>query len=330
MSTDQHPPATTQPTALELQFTMVFIHTSAMRQGIYITDPSEAIKELKACTTAIMESDMVRRACIVAFHAILEDQTSPIRQSANILERNFREGIEYYKVKNEAATSWDEMDTWHVAPDCIGAMIDALLQVRDQVAKYVKYEEKFGNPHLEFGPNATLYTKFRQAGIIYPLEPNGMFDKDFWAKGFNSERFLKGYVTLCQIWAIWMQLSLDLIMRYDGAVDNRAERMMGWSCLYHLIHVAWEDWKKVHNWMTTNPLDLRAPIPSAELRWDVLFGKRYEQDLCVVLMHNFYYDRARKPDAQAPPSPPPSRLSIKAEASDESEDSVDGDYDSCA
>ncbi|QRV96727.1 hypothetical protein RhiJN_24745 [Ceratobasidium sp. AG-Ba] len=308
---------------------MNFAHTSEMRSGIYITDSTEALQELKSCSSAIMESDMVRRACIVAYHAILEDQTSPIRQSANILERNFHEGIEYYRQKDETATTWEEMDTWHVAPDCIVAIIDALLQVRDQVARYVKYEPNPQNSHLEYGPNAILYTKFRQAGIIYPLEPNGMFDKDFWAKGFSSERFLKGYVTLCQIWAIWMQLSLDLVMRYDGVIDNRPQRMMTWSCLYHLIHVAWKDWTKVHNWMITNPLDLCAPVASGELRWDVILGGRYEVNY-VVFMHNFYRNRARKPAIQGPPSPPPSEVSVKTEVSDKPAESSDDDYDSCA
>lgn len=129
----------------------------------------------------------------------------------NILERKFREGIEI--VCHSEEDGWDE---WSLSYPTIYALSDALEQVRDVVARFSGTME-----HLsDYSSWSPLYSRFREAGIMFPIQPSFAFDDHFWEGKFSSLHSLNSAVLDVQIWAMWMMWSLHCLALWDG-VDSR-------------------------------------------------------------------------------------------------------------
>lgn len=130
--------------------------------------------------------------------------------SPNILERKFRNGIEYYQVIH--TDGWEEFRLTHTS---VMALIDGLEQVRDVVGRYCD-----SMAHIEdYSPWSPLYNRFRESSVAYPLEPLHTFEPNWWSGSFSSETELQQAITKVQVWAMWMIAALHCLALYDGK-DN--------------------------------------------------------------------------------------------------------------
>ncbi|KAF8594099.1 hypothetical protein BDV93DRAFT_565796 [Ceratobasidium sp. AG-I] len=159
---------------------------------------------------AVMES--------VDFSKFFTVYTSEMRQgeglffaSPSILERKFRDGVELYKVKPENS----DKDEWCITSSAANALVDALLQVRDVVGNHCgTLAESTGHP-AEYTVDDPLYRRFREIGLLYPLEPAGIFEIKTWEKGFPTLPDLVQKVVCAQIWAMWMIAVLHCLAKAD-------------------------------------------------------------------------------------------------------------------
>ncbi|KAG9076100.1 hypothetical protein FRC06_009702, partial [Ceratobasidium sp. 370] len=133
--------------------------------------------------------------------------------STSILERKFRDGVEIWSGQVEG----DDYSKWFLSTSSVCALLDALLQVRDAVGHVCgTLEEAIGHLH-EYDPGfSPLYRVFRETGIFYPMEPLGLFEKEFWSKGFESLDELVHAVVAAQIWANWMMAALHILADMQG------------------------------------------------------------------------------------------------------------------
>ena len=120
-----------------------------------------------------------------------------------ILERKFRDGIEVI----------EKDGIWYLTSTTISALVDALMQVRDLVGNVCgTLEDSVGHKdeYLFLDP---LYSHFKEAGIMYPIEPEGIFETKHWEQPFASYDQMADQVVFAQIWAIGMMAALHALIK---------------------------------------------------------------------------------------------------------------------
>ncbi|KAG8725925.1 hypothetical protein FRC10_007768 [Ceratobasidium sp. 414] len=171
--------------------------------------------------------------------------------SPSILERKFRDEVEIFSAKLED----EDYSRWYLTSTSVAALLDACLQVRDAVGRVCgTLEEASGHLH-EYDPGfSPLYRIFRENGILYPMEPLGLFEKDSWSKGFESLEDLVHTVTAAQIWANWMMAALHLLAELLG--QHSLYKLPPMSCAQvaaaHRAYLAWEASRLPEQFMLPN------------------------------------------------------------------------------
>ena len=162
--------------------------------------------------------------------------------SPSILERKFRDGVEIYKAKV------DDQDEWFVTSVTANALVDALLQVRDVVGNHCgTLTESTGHPD-KFTVSDPLYRRFREVGLLYPLEPAGIFEVKTWEKGFPTLPDLVQKVVCAQIWAMWMMAVLHCLAKAEDL--EHMDVLPPFPCA-HFAHA----WKGYEKWRMSQPED---------------------------------------------------------------------------
>lgn len=172
--------------------------------------------------TPIARSDAIRLAeyydkTRLAYSPLFHRFPTRSNLSPHILERIFREGIEYNvfrsaSIKGPAyGPQMDEL--WQIEPWAASALADACLQVRYVVADYCGKMEYL---HNSFGPFSLIYTRFMEAGIKYPPEPHCIFNQGDYVNLYGSFEDMIHQVHKAQLWGMWMIISLHCLALYDG------------------------------------------------------------------------------------------------------------------
>lgn len=168
--------------------------------------------------------------CFPAYgRALLGPTEGLFYHSPHILERKFRNGIEYYQVTH--VDGWEE---YRLTSTSISALLDSLEQVRDVVGRFcdtLAHTEDY----TSWSP---LYSRFRDIGMTYPLEPIHAFDMNWWSGAFSSERELQEAVIKVQIWGMWMIGALHCLSMYEGKCHSKLPHL---TCAH--IFAAQQAWQ---------------------------------------------------------------------------------------
>lgn len=159
--------------------------------------------------------------------------------SPNILERKFRDGVELYMARDED----DSGDKWFLTDITANSLVDALMQVRDVVGNHCNtLAESTGHP-AEYTASDPLYRHFREAGLLYPLEPAGIFETKTWLGPYESLPKLISRVVGAQIWAMWTIAVLHALTKATG-LDHMAA-LPPFPCA-HFCRAAkgYKEWRK--------------------------------------------------------------------------------------
>jgi hypothetical protein len=163
---------------------------------------------------------------------------SPSRSnlSPNILERVFREKIEYEVIHHpyfdDPSFSPNPVESlYHIKRHAAEALAEACCQVRDLVADYCGVRH-----HLDhYGPFSLLYLRFVEAGIKYPPEPHSIFHRDDFLCVYPDFESMVGHIQKAQLWGIFMMVSLHCLALYDGISPYDVRLMLPNLPINHLL-----------------------------------------------------------------------------------------------